>query len=353
MDSGTCAVQPLGRLGNILIEFAVVWAHCGRTGQRCVLVTGDTHGPVLSLLAPFAVAKAPRGLALLTDDDVDLRAKSLVGLVAGARNRLFKGYFQDVELFADRISELPFLAGLPDRSGPLVGLRRPVVGIHIRCGDYLSPSNTRNYIQLSAAYYERAAAALPFLPGSIALFSDSLTAEALLTGFFPGVDVHFIRCETDQDDMLCMSHCDAVLTANSSFSWWSGCILHTKNPSAPVVIPELFNGPKGSIAACEPRLKTTGVSGAICIQSPVLDAGDLSRTLQVLGLVQHMSTTRPPTGVFMGSLCRRLQEVFRDSECLCVCVGNALFAKKEYMPVIQETDNNAACAERDGWVTLK
>lgn len=90
------------------------------------------------------------------------------------------------------------------------------VAIHVRRGDYCKNSFYINLME-DTDYYEQAMALFP--QEKFLVFSDNID--------WCKQQPIFSRCEfsegnTDVEDMNLMAGCKAVITANSSFSWWAG-----------------------------------------------------------------------------------------------------------------------------------
>jgi hypothetical protein len=108
---------------------------------------------------------------------------------------------------------------------------RRAIGIHVRRGDYPDPIDSR--------YYSRAVElALDLQPhAEIYIFSDDLPrAIAELNSLHRRlVPVIPDRDASDLESLLLLSKCDAIITANSTFSWWAGWL--AERPEAVVIAP--------------------------------------------------------------------------------------------------------------------
>jgi hypothetical protein len=151
-------------------------------------------------------------------------------------NIILHGYFQSYPPLMpheETIRSL-FLQGLM----PL-DIKKDVVGIHIRRGDYLDPTNSDfHYIQ-GAEYYEAAIKEIQ-KKNSITqyhIFSDDIEwcKEQDYFTSLPGVQ--FID---EPDECAClvrMVECHGgFICANSSFSWW-GAFLGAHSIGAPCIVP--------------------------------------------------------------------------------------------------------------------
>lgn len=116
------------------------------------------------------------------------------------------------------------------------------VAVHIRLGDYVGLSSV--YGTLSISYYQTALdrLRLDFPDLQVWLFTDSpeLLPRDLIELLEPKKIVTSEMLPSPLETMLLMSHGEALIAANSSFSWWAA--LMTKNGA--VVIAPYFEGQK-------------------------------------------------------------------------------------------------------------
>lgn len=110
--------------------------------------------------------------------------------------------------------------------------------IHVRRGDYLTMSDL--FVIVGMDYYEEAMAATspPYL-----VFSDDI---AWCRSTFPNECV-FMERNRNYEDLLLMASCDAVVTANSSLSWWGAWLSGGRR-----IYPARWFTP--SWGECEPRI---------------------------------------------------------------------------------------------------
>jgi hypothetical protein len=114
-------------------------------------------------------------------------------------------------------------------------LRRPLVAVHVRRGDYLYPGAEHAWGNLAAdGYYKRAVEAIGD-DVTYVVFSDDLPWCKQSLGIEGAEYADF-----DHFTSLClMSRCDVNVVANSSFSWWGAYL----NPTADVYAPSRWFGP--------------------------------------------------------------------------------------------------------------
>ena len=115
--------------------------------------------------------------------------------------------------------------------------RGPWIAVHVRRGDYLKPRNSSYHGLLGASYYEPALSKLS-LRGCdfrVVAFSDDPDAALELFGA-QASSVETVRPPAESnpaESMLLMSQAGAIVTANSSFSWWAGWLA---DPAASTVV---------------------------------------------------------------------------------------------------------------------
>lgn len=118
-----------------------------------------------------------------------------------------------------RATRAPLLASAAE------AVREPgAIVLHVRRGDYLDPSALQFHGVASSAYYRQAVSVLRAMgfDGPLLLLSDDVSsAMAELSGLG---DVRALASGGLEavDEMLLMAEATALVTANSSFSWWGG-----------------------------------------------------------------------------------------------------------------------------------
>lgn len=114
------------------------------------------------------------------------------------------------------------------------------VAVHVRRGDYLKIKN-KNDLQyvLEEDYYKRA---IDFLTEKLSnpvfyWFSDDI--EWVKEHFGDNSQFKYVQLTSenaDLDEMMLMSNCKNIITANSSFSWWAAWL--NQNEKAIVIAPK-------------------------------------------------------------------------------------------------------------------
>ncbi len=154
-----------------------------------------------------------------------------------------KGYFQHISIFESTLQHLLFISQKPSIQ---VGNRK--IAIHIRLGDYLRYPHI--YLHLPNSYYEKTLQSISFDPlhDQIILFTDDYIH---LSEYYPFIsDYPMIYAkdivvdewkekgyQQDEIEMMMMSQCDFLISANSTFSLWAG-YLSDKNTK--IYIPSQY-----------------------------------------------------------------------------------------------------------------
>lgn len=142
-----------------------------------------------------------------------------------------KGWLQTEKYFKDYEPEIrqifkwkeEFKAQIKESAKAI--FERPVIGIHVRRGDYVS---NPNYHSLPPSYYVQALEKFfPEWPDShnILVFSDDIS---YCKTHFNGSNIYFSEGRSDIEDMCLLSQCESFILSNSSFSWWASYLSNTK-----------------------------------------------------------------------------------------------------------------------------
>lgn len=160
------------------------------------------------------------------------RGTTLAGYFQSAR------YFEHIEheLRREILDRIPVSTWRVDTEARLHELG-PWIALHVRRGDYLQARNSAYHGLLGRGYYERALAALDArgVTGTRVVFSDDPAAARAMLGDL-AADALVVEPAPDADpaeSIAMMSGAAAVVTANSSFSWWAGWLA---DPAAAVVV---------------------------------------------------------------------------------------------------------------------
>ncbi len=99
------------------------------------------------------------------------------------------------------------------------------IGLHIRRGDYLTnPEAAKLYTQVPMEYYARCVDQWATSKKEVEVFVFSNDLSWCRKELRLPYRMHFIDhvdSSAAYEDMLMMSHCEAVAIANSTFSWWA------------------------------------------------------------------------------------------------------------------------------------
>ena len=114
------------------------------------------------------------------------------------------------------------------------------VGLHVRRGDYLHPETREVHGIVGSDYYQQALRIVCATHGDmeIKVFSDDVeSARKLLANF--DRPMQFIQPSPDSsplENVLLLSKSNAIVAANSAFSWWAAWLGH--RPDRTVVVPK-------------------------------------------------------------------------------------------------------------------
>lgn len=158
------------------------------------------------------------------------------------------GYFHSWKYLEPSKSNLrSSIRNLKDESPWLKDTRRTLNGlgrwasIHVRRGDFLSQQNRANHGVLGANYYTDAIHNLRDKEGSIStvLFTDDISSarDALPIDFTPDYVINDSASHSDLESLILMSEASALITANSTFSWWAAWLGETDSRQVFVPTP--------------------------------------------------------------------------------------------------------------------
>mgnify|MGYP000090568489 CR=1 FL=1 len=159
------------------------------------------------------------------------------------------GYFQSwkyfdnstEEIFA-RLNALSASVAPLNQSADQVDSNEGSVGMHVRLGDYLSPHVRRIHPPLPAAYYEAALSRLRdegFGPDLLVFTDDEVEVLKLLRrirhSFNPRIES---QATSPLQTLLRLSRSTALITANSTFSWWGAWLASRRGVT--VIAPRVW-----------------------------------------------------------------------------------------------------------------
>jgi hypothetical protein len=159
--------------------------------------------------------------------------------IAGLREGIvYTGFYQSERWFSGHEEAVRrMFTPLPEHEAEFrrryPDLERPYVCIHVRRTDYLETG----VWALPTSWFLDALAALPGIEGHriVVVSDDPEGVRSEFAGHFDGV----FDANSQMVDLLLLMEADAVITSNSSFSWW-GAWLNRRQ--APVVAPRHWLG---------------------------------------------------------------------------------------------------------------
>ncbi len=114
--------------------------------------------------------------------------------------------------------------------------RGPVIGMHVRRGDLLSPVYRNAYGPLPVEYFRTALRGFPD-DGTVVVFSDGPDDRAWCAEAFAELGDRLVisHDRSDVEDFAFLAACDHQIVSVSSFSWWAAWL--NPNPDKRVVTP--------------------------------------------------------------------------------------------------------------------
>ena len=170
-----------------------------------------------------------------------------------APNLYVDGYFQSEEYFKQYRDELlrQFQPRYEAESDYVEVMNRiqhcNAVAVHVRRSDFKKDNNPFHYL-LTEDYYRRAVDYIRAHVTDPVFFRFSDDMEWVKENIGDAHDFVFVSIKTshgDIDDMMLMKHCNHIITANSTFSWWAAWL--NEHDDAIRVVPEQPYGMDGMI----------------------------------------------------------------------------------------------------------
>jgi len=167
-------------------------------------------------------------------------------------------YFQSISatLRSDILNQSPSSDWFRGEQQLLQGLK-PWIALHVRRGDYAEPLNEQFHGLTSRDYYETAIKSVESILGScnLVLFSDEPDVAAELIGAIHPI-TRVIKAPDDSHPMesiLLMSQANAIITANSSFSWWAAWLANLEPALTFAPDPWFASADKDERDLCPPQ----------------------------------------------------------------------------------------------------
>lgn len=159
----------------------------------------------------------------------------------------YRGYWQSFKYFADfrdvlRVEFRPhFAEGSETAIMKQLIESEATVGIHVRRGDYASKKANRNYFGLLPdRYFLDALMTIEnfFSATQVAVFTDDVEwCNHFIRPRLPTIYIGRSPAKrNDAEDMFLLSLCKAIVSSNSSFSWWASWLSEAEENR--VVVPE-------------------------------------------------------------------------------------------------------------------
>jgi len=151
-------------------------------------------------------------------------------------NMVFEGGFQSYKYFDSYRQDIINIFSEITKDWQL---KKGVVSIHIRRGDYLNFPNLHpiiklDYIKKCVEYF------LNLGIKNFMVFSDDIKWCELILINSNLAKYYFSKNENPIEDMLLMSCCEHNIISNSSFSWWAAYF--NQNPDKIVIYPSVWFG---------------------------------------------------------------------------------------------------------------
>lgn len=276
-------IKIAGGLGNQMFEYASAWALSKRLRQPLVLFVNEKEKDrpfrlkqlKLSAKSILRPEQMPFALKVLINKQVKSLFKRLhksnchfedwlyfrqLGdkfqeefFTVNAPNIFLEGYFQCESYFREYRAELleQFKPAYTMESQSVQTLEQikgcNSVAVHVRRGDFQQSSHRFHYL-LSEDYYRRAMAYIREQVEAPQFFWFSEDFDWIHEKFGNENEFHFVKTNSanaDIDDIMLMKNCRHIITANSSFSWWSAWL--NEYDDAIRIVPEKEFMPEGSI----------------------------------------------------------------------------------------------------------
>jgi len=224
---------------------------CGMLRHPPVLALASRGRRLLSRVGRQALGRPPRRFQPARHDHYDPEFERLVAPC------YLMGYFQHQAYWSHAVG--PLSATVVGQLGVDAGSAgRPIVGVHVRRGDYL-----RQGWALDPNYYRRA---LELVTGEVEgavlrvvgdddafvdAFRSQLAADGYATEDDPGPPRH---ADAALSDLMRLAECDHLVLSNSSYAWWGAALgdhVH-RGRTRLVTVPTRWIESESSEVLCRP-----------------------------------------------------------------------------------------------------
>ena len=232
-------------LGNQLFQYACGRALSLRRGVPLGIVEPHKFRPDRPLrIWDFTIAGTPIPEGDRPGDVTVLyeRPYSFIPAILDAPDGvLLDGLWQSEKYFEDAAGQiyqdLSFRdSGLMDKArAKIMNLRLeaqgPIVGVHIRRGDYTTAATKGFFHNLSLKWFQTAMARFPQHVAFMVVSDDMQWCRDTLAG----PRIHFSDGTSDLEDLALLRACDHYIISNSTFGWWGAWL--SDNRQAVVIGP--------------------------------------------------------------------------------------------------------------------
>lgn len=211
-----------GGLGNQLFQIANAYALSKRYnclfGINYTLSTCPNQGNTAEKYQNTLYQKLP--ITNNKPDNIYQEPSFKYNAIPKTNNVLLMGYFQSSRYFEDCKNDIRQLFTFPSCvknkvDNFLSEVHKPIIGVHIRRGDYIKPNFIKYHGILTSEYYS--IAAKMFQDHKAIICTDDWGSVQKEMSFSKAKYSPF----TDElEDLYLLSQCDSLIICNSSFSWW-------------------------------------------------------------------------------------------------------------------------------------
>ncbi len=237
-------VEILGRLGNQMFQFAFARIESNKLGTDYFLLETNK----LYIQKYFEIdfdrfqntSKSFRfrlfhyfNKQILTENQQESPVSELARF--GADNTIYKGFYQSAQYFEGFEKEVKALFKIRkvysvDIRKTITKTQKPLLAVHVRLTDYKDFGYQNR--TLSKQYYTNCFERLKNLEDyEVWILSDDIGEAKLF--FSDYADFHYAKNTPLMTDFQIMQQADALIVANSSFSWWAAYLSEGKIIFAP------------------------------------------------------------------------------------------------------------------------
>lgn len=220
-----------GRMGNQLHQLAFLIGVAAKNGYEFGIPKKEIATNPSNITEIFDLSQVPEISGRTFKHHMEERAQSTEfnpNLFKAPDGTNYNGFFQSYKYFEHAedklLNVLKFRNDVVKKAKPILeSYGRPLVGIHVRRTDFIGKFGIP-----SMSYYRHAVSMFP--NAKFLVFSDDVEwcKKNFKLAEFPDQNYSI--------DFYMLCHCDAVIMANSTFSWWAGWFCHKLRNGA-VIMP--------------------------------------------------------------------------------------------------------------------